>query len=133
MWEAEYFAARAKLPPGPPQLDYDFTRLFYEPVPDQHATLQQVLAEELDNPAVVITDQSFMGHWAVRLGAPGITPAAVIGIGVVPLSLNSADTAPLHADQRYYDPLGLPLPSVGLHHRLIPVTVCARRRPGRPR
>jgi hypothetical protein len=26
----------------------------------------------------------------------------------------------MHADQRYYDPLGLPLPSAGLHHRLIP-------------
>jgi len=36
----------------------------------------------------------------------------------------------LHADQRYYGPLGLPLPSAGLHHRLIPA-VFARRRPGR--
>lgn len=92
--EAEYFQARAKLPPGPPQLDYDFTRLFYEPVPDQHAALQQLLAEQPGSPAVILTDQSFMGHWAVRLGAPGIRPAAVIGIGVVPLSLSSADTAP---------------------------------------
>jgi short chain dehydrogenase len=92
--EAGYFEARAKLPPGPPQLDYDFTRLFYEPVPDQHATLQRLPAEQPDTPAVVITDQSFMDHWAVRLGAPGIRPAAVIGIGVVPLSLNSTDTAP---------------------------------------
>ena len=36
----------------------------------------------------------------------------------------------LHADHRYYDPLGLPLPSKGFHHRLIPL-VFARRRPGR--
>jgi len=36
----------------------------------------------------------------------------------------------LHADHRYYDPVGLPLPSTGLHHWLIPV-VFARRRPGR--
>ena len=92
--EAEYFQARAKLPPGPPQLDYDFTRLFYEPVPDQHATLQQVLTEQPGTPTIVITDQSFMGHWAVQLGAPGIRPVAVIGIGMVPLSLSSSDTAP---------------------------------------
>ena len=36
----------------------------------------------------------------------------------------------LHADQRYYDPIGLPLPSKSFHHRLIPL-VFARRRPGR--
>ena len=36
----------------------------------------------------------------------------------------------LHTDRRYYDPLGLPLPSPGFHHRLIPA-VFARRRPGR--
>jgi hypothetical protein len=36
----------------------------------------------------------------------------------------------LHADHRYYDPLGLPLPSARFHHRLIPA-VFARRRPGR--
>ena len=33
----------------------------------------------------------------------------------------------LHADQRYYDPLGLPLRSARFHHRLIPL-VFARRR-----
>jgi len=32
----------------------------------------------------------------------------------------------LHADQRYYDPIGLPLPSKGFRHRLIPL-VFARR------
>ena len=36
----------------------------------------------------------------------------------------------VHADQRYYDPIGLPLPSKSFHHRLIPL-VFARRRPGR--
>jgi hypothetical protein len=33
----------------------------------------------------------------------------------------------LHADRRYYDPLGLPLPSARFHHRLIPA-VFARHR-----
>jgi hypothetical protein len=27
----------------------------------------------------------------------------------------------LHADQRYYDPIGLPLPSKSFRHRLIPL------------
>jgi len=36
----------------------------------------------------------------------------------------------LHAGHRYYDPLGLPLPTRRLHHRLIHLAF-ARRRPGR--
>ncbi|MEU7852100.1 hypothetical protein AB0B69_32405, partial [Micromonospora parva] len=92
--EEEVLAGRVALPPGPEQLNYDFMKLFYEPVPDQHATLQRILAEQPDTPTVVITDQSFMGHWAVQLGAPGTRPAAVIGVGTIPLSLNSVDTAP---------------------------------------
>ena len=35
---AEVFEKRADLLPGPQQLDYDFTKVFYEPVPDQHAS-----------------------------------------------------------------------------------------------
>ncbi|QIQ03002.1 glycosyltransferase [Streptomyces liangshanensis] len=92
--QAEVYAGRGALRPGPEQLDYDFVKVFYEPVSEQHATLQRVLAEAPGEPTVVLTDQSFMGHWPVRLGAPGIRPAAFIGIGVVPLSLNSVDTAP---------------------------------------
>jgi UDP:flavonoid glycosyltransferase YjiC (YdhE family) len=99
---ADYSAARqnevhdgqALLTPGPELLDYDLAEVFYAPIPQQHATLQRVLAEAPDTPTVVITDQSFMGHWPVRLGAPGIKPAAYIGIGVIPLALNSVDTAP---------------------------------------
>jgi UDP:flavonoid glycosyltransferase YjiC (YdhE family) len=92
--QAEVLHGRGELPPGPAQLNHDFTKVFYEPVPDQHDTIQRVLAEAPDTPTVIITDQSFMGHWPVRLGAPGILPHAFIGIGVVPLSLNSVDTAP---------------------------------------
>ncbi|WP_329460577.1 nucleotide disphospho-sugar-binding domain-containing protein [Streptomyces sp. NBC_01497] len=92
--QIEVFEGRRGLQPGPQQLDYDFIKMFYEPVAEQHATLQRVLAEAPEEPTVLITDQSFMGHWPVQLGAPGIKPAACIGIGVVPLSLNSVDTAP---------------------------------------
>jgi hypothetical protein len=41
--------------------------------------------------------------------------ASVIKVRVLP-----SRRVMLHADQRYYDPLGLQLPSAGLHHRLIP-------------
>ncbi|HEX6525599.1 MAG TPA: hypothetical protein VF070_37150, partial [Streptosporangiaceae bacterium] len=92
--QAEVHDGRRNIPPGPAQLNYDFIHVFYEPVPDQHDTLQRVLAEAPDTPTLIMTDQSFMGHWPVRLGAPARQPAAYIGIGVVPISLNSADTAP---------------------------------------
>jgi UDP:flavonoid glycosyltransferase YjiC (YdhE family) len=92
--QEEVLLGRGALPPGPAQLNYDFVKVFYEPIPEQHDTLQRVLAEEPDTPTVMITDQSFMGHWPVRLGAPGLVPTAYVGIGVVPLSLNSVDTAP---------------------------------------
>jgi len=40
----------------------------------------------------------------------------VIKVGALP-----SRRVVLHADQRYYDPIGLPLPSKGFHHRLIPL------------
>lgn len=92
--QAEVLEGRRDIPPGPAQLNYDFTHVFYEPIPDQHDAVQRVLAEAPGTPTLIMTDQSFMGHWPVRLGAPGLRPDAYIGIGVVPLSLNSADTAP---------------------------------------
>lgn len=92
--QQQVMEGRAHIAPGPAQLDYDFTHAFYEPIPEQHATLQSVLAEAPDEPTTVITDQSFMGQWPVLLGAAGIVPAATIVIGVVPLPMNSVDTAP---------------------------------------
>ena len=53
------------------------------------------------------------------------TSLRVIKVGALP-----SRRVMFHADQRYYDPIGLPLPSKGFHHRLIP-PVFARRRPGR--
>ena len=53
-----------------------------------------MLAETPDEPTVIIADQSFMGHWPIRLGAPRHQAGRSIGIGVVPLSMNSVDTAP---------------------------------------
>jgi hypothetical protein len=47
--------------------------------------------------------------------------ARVIKVGAL-----SSRRVMLHADQRYYDPIGLPLPSKSFHHRLTPL-VFARR------
>jgi UDP:flavonoid glycosyltransferase YjiC (YdhE family) len=92
--QTELAAARAQHAPGLERLDYDLTTVFYESVPEQHEAVQRVLAEMPETPTVIVTDQSFIGHWAVRLGAPGIQPIGYIGVGVIPLALSSVDTAP---------------------------------------
>lgn len=91
---AEIDAGRAGVPEGPAMLNYEFIKAFYEPIPDQHAALQRMLAEPPGVPTLLVTDQSFMGLWPVLLGAPGLRPHAWIAIGVTPLSINSIDTAP---------------------------------------
>jgi MGT family glycosyltransferase len=79
---------------GPDQLNFDFQHVFIDAMPDQHHSLQRVLAEAGDEPVVVLHDQSFLGSVPVLLGAAGIRPAAVIGIGMIPLQVSSIDTAP---------------------------------------
>ena len=82
------------------------------------------------------------GGKPVQLDGPRL-PAGVVGPGGPGHALTLTSTTSttevgalpsrrvmLHADHRYYDPVGLPLPSARLHHRLIRA-VFARRRPGR--
>jgi len=92
------FPGRAAVPAGPQQIDFDIRHIFADPVPDQHAQLQELLREadraRPGDPVVVIHDTVFMGLWPVLLGASGLRPAATIGIGVTPLPLTSIDTAP---------------------------------------
>jgi len=85
---------RAELEPGPAALSWDLTHVFIKPIPLQHAALQELLAEDDGEPAVVLHDTSYLGAMPMGLGAPGIRPAAVIGIGIVPLTMSSTDTAP---------------------------------------
>lgn len=85
---------RLDLPPGLPQLEWDLRNLFIGRIPDQHRSLQRLLAEAGDEPVVVIAENVFMGIGPMMLGAPGLRPAALIGVGVVPLTLTSVDTAP---------------------------------------
>jgi hypothetical protein len=93
---AAYHLERAALPPGPPQLDLDVRRLFVEPMPHLHAAVQEQLQilGATGQPVVVLHDTTFTGLWPVLLGAPGLRPAATIGLGVIPLTISSVDTAP---------------------------------------
>lgn len=92
------FPERLQVQAGPPQIDFDIRHLFVDPIREQHRALQALLAaaqrEQPDEPVVVLHDTVFMGLWPVLLGAPGLRPAGVIGIGVTPLPLTSIDTAP---------------------------------------
>lgn len=43
---------------------------------------------------MILHDTSCLGAMPLGLGAPGVRPAAVIGIGIVPLTMSSTDTGP---------------------------------------
>lgn len=92
------FPGRLHVQAGPPQIDFDIRHLFVDPIAEQHRALQALLAaahkEQPDEPVVLLHDTVFMGMWPVLLGAPGLRPKGVIGIGVTPLTLTSIDTAP---------------------------------------
>lgn len=85
---------RLALPVGPAQLDWDVRNIFLQSVPGQHSALQRVLADTPDEPVVLLAETGFAGALPVMLGAPGHRPAAVVGIGVLPLTISSVDTAP---------------------------------------
>jgi UDP:flavonoid glycosyltransferase YjiC (YdhE family) len=88
------YPERAELEPGPAALAWDLTHVFIKPIPLQHAAIQELLAEHDGEPTVVLHDTSYLGAMPMGLGAPGIRPAAVIGIGIIPLPMSSIDTAP---------------------------------------
>ncbi len=83
---------------GPAQIDFDVRHLFVDPIAQQHQALQALLREarheKPGGPVVLLHDTVFLGMWPVLLGAPGLRPNGVIGIGVTPLPLTSIDTAP---------------------------------------
>jgi MGT family glycosyltransferase len=84
---------RAELAPGP-QMSWDLAHIFIKPLPLQHAALQKLLEESAGEQTAVLYDTAYLGALPMVLGAPGIRPAAVIAIGVMPLLMTSTDTAP---------------------------------------
>jgi UDP:flavonoid glycosyltransferase YjiC (YdhE family) len=92
--EEKNFPEISAIPPGPERLGFGVRNTFIRPMLDQHRTVQALLSEMDGEPVVLLHELAFVGAWPVLLGAPGIRPAAVIGVGVVPLALSSADVAP---------------------------------------
>ncbi|MFG1925201.1 glycosyltransferase [Cryptosporangium sp. NPDC048952] len=87
----ELFPARVSLPPGPAMLVHDFSHVFGDPIPDQHALLQELLAEDPDS--VVVGDLMFLGVLPSMHGA-GIRPRRWISVGITPVYYPSDDTTP---------------------------------------
>ncbi len=92
------FPERETVPVGPARINFDLCHLFIDPITQQHRAVQAALCEvqrdQPGAPVVLLQDTGFMGLWPVLMGAPGIRPQGVIGIGVTPLPLTSIDTAP---------------------------------------
>jgi UDP:flavonoid glycosyltransferase YjiC (YdhE family) len=88
------FPEIASVAPGPEFLAFGLQNLFINPVPDQHRTIQELLAAADGEPVVLLHETGFLGAWPALLGATGLRPTAVVGLGVVPLTLSSQDTAP---------------------------------------
>src|SRR3954447_2858344 len=57
-------------------------------------------------------------------GYPGHALVPTPATGMIKVRALPSRRVVLHADQRYYAPLGLPLPSGRLHHRLIRPVSC---------
>jgi MGT family glycosyltransferase len=81
---------RVKLTPGPEMLNYDWTHLFVNPIPGQHAVLQQLLEQDPDQ--YLISNVLWLGALPTALGAPGLRPRRWVAVGAGPLVLSSDDT-----------------------------------------
>jgi UDP:flavonoid glycosyltransferase YjiC (YdhE family) len=81
---------RAEQPPGPAQITWDLINIFINPMPDEHAALQELLSQ--DPGQYLVANTLFTGAWPAKLGAPGPRPARWVAVSAVPLALSSEDT-----------------------------------------
>jgi UDP:flavonoid glycosyltransferase YjiC (YdhE family) len=81
---------RAELAPGPEQLNFDWVHAFVNPLPDQHAALQELLERDPDQ--YLICNALFLGAVPPALGAPGRRPRRWVAVSAVPVALGSRDT-----------------------------------------
>ncbi len=85
---------------GPEQMCFDLEKCFIDHMPEQYQIVQRFLATAATHgtgPVVMIQDTIFMGAMPMLLGAPGRKPAALISIGICPVTLSSIDTAPFNS------------------------------------
>lgn len=83
-------AERTELTPGPEQLNFDWVHGFVNPMPDQHAALQELLEQDPDQ--YLICNALFLGALPPALGAPGRKPRRWVAVSAVPVALSSRDT-----------------------------------------
>lgn len=81
---------RMELSPGPEQLNFDWISTFVNPMPEQHAALQQLLERDPDQ--YLVCNALFLGALPAALGAAGLRPRRWVAVSVVPLALSSDDT-----------------------------------------
>ena len=81
---------RAGLAPGPEMLNYDWIHSFVNPLPGQHAVLQELLARDPDQ--YLICNVLWLGAFPAALGAPGLRPRRWVAVTATPLALSSDDT-----------------------------------------
>ncbi len=114
-WEGDIpirWPVRATLPPGPVQMSYELEHWFYRAIPGQHEALQKAMKMLTERyparPIVQLCEGFCQGGVPISLGAPGLKPTGTLGIGVIPMTLDSIDTAP-------FGP-GLPPPTTPEEH-----------------
>jgi UDP:flavonoid glycosyltransferase YjiC (YdhE family) len=88
---------RYSYPPGPLQLAFDVEHIFVRVIPGQYEVVQKalkMLSEKYPGRAVVqVIEGLFQGALPIIKGGLGIKPAGTLGIGVMPMCLNSIDCA----------------------------------------
>lgn len=92
------FGERNNIEPGPLQMAWDIENCFVKSIPGQYEAIQKAL-EMLEQkhpgrPVVQVTEGIFQGALPAAKGARGIRPVGIMGIGVIPMTLNSIDCAP---------------------------------------
>ncbi|HTG39135.1 glycosyltransferase [Sphingomonas sp.] len=88
----ELFPERASLPAGPAQIRFDMERIFIDPIPEQAATLDTLIADF--GPDAIITDSMFFGRLPLFYGEPRPRPP-IIGLGITFMMLPRLDGAPI--------------------------------------
>ncbi|MDG4758242.1 nucleotide disphospho-sugar-binding domain-containing protein [Micromonospora sp. WMMD710] len=77
--------------------DLAMSHVFVETLAAQHHTMQNEIAKAGSLPVVVLQETMFMGMWPALLGAPVARRVPVLGIGVLPITMTSVDTAPFRS------------------------------------
>jgi hypothetical protein len=89
---------RKFLLPGPQQLSFDIEKCFMKSIPSQFEASQKamkMLREKYPGRKIIqVSDGMYSRSLPVTRGARGLEPDGTLGIGIIPLSLTSIDTAP---------------------------------------